>query len=65
MTQINYKEEYEKAIEIINYFMDQGLCIKSVKVFPNDKIEKLDKILTDANLKIKEVLGEYNETKNK
>ena len=57
--QINYKEEYKKAVEIINYFTNQGLCIKSAKGFPNYKVEQLDKILTNANLKIKEVLGEH------
>lgn len=59
--QINYKEEYKKAVEIIDYLMTQGLCIKSVKGFPNDKIEQLDEILTEASDKIKEVLGEYND----
>ena len=50
MTQINYKEEYEKAIEIINYFTNQGLCIKSVKEFPNDKIEKLDTFIESNSI---------------
>ena len=59
--QIDYKKEYEKAVDIINYLANRGLRIESRQLFPNDIVEKLDKVLTEASAKIKEILGEYNE----
>lgn len=58
MEKIDYKKEYEKALDIIYYLTNQGVYIQSVKEFPNDKVKKLDIILKEANTKIKEVLEE-------